>query len=162
VIVCGAAWIEPEKAPPVLCHTGKAGIRGRVGRGFRRNDENAGQRPVPATSGWRRAVQPSYPAPVTGRRDYWRATAGGWEELKPIDDYPRRRDRAPPGRLIAPDDHCAVRSHPRPPADRYRQPVSVGWLDHPAGGSLDPQPVKVSFRLTPRRKDGNFINIRPE
>jgi hypothetical protein len=68
---------------------------------------------------------------------------------------------APAGRLIASDQHRAVGSRPRL-ADGCRQPVPVGWLDRFAGGYLDLQPVKESFRLTTRRKDVNFINIRPE
>jgi hypothetical protein len=76
VIVRGAAWIEPEKAPLYSIIPAKAGIHGGASPGLRRNDECARARPVPATGGWQRAVQPSYPAPVTGRRDCWRATAG--------------------------------------------------------------------------------------
>jgi hypothetical protein len=67
----------------------------------------------------------------------------------------------PSGRLIASDQHRAVGSHLRL-ADGHRQPAPVGWLDRFAGGHLDLQPVKVSFRLTPCRKDVNFTNIRSE
>jgi len=86
---------------------------------------------------------------------------GDREQLKRIDEYSYRRDCAPAGRLIASDHHGAVGSQPRP-ADGCRQPVPVDWLDRLAGGQLDPQPVKASSRLTSRRKDVNFINIRPE
>jgi hypothetical protein len=65
VFVCGAARIELEKAPLYSVIPEKAGIRGGVGSGLRRSDENTSTRPVPATGGWQRAVQPSYPAPVT-------------------------------------------------------------------------------------------------
>jgi hypothetical protein len=65
VIVGGAAWIEPEKVPLYAVISAKADIRGGWVQAFRPNDEYAGTRPVPATGGWQRAVQPSYPAPVT-------------------------------------------------------------------------------------------------